>query len=134
MVVNDYFSKWPEANAIPNQEATTVTKMLIDNWINRFGIPTAIHSNQDRNLESNLFQRVTEVLRIRKTRTTPLHPQSDGMVKRFNRTMEEHLSKVVAEHQKDWDRHLPLFLLAYRSAVHNTMGQTLARIVFGREL
>ena len=73
-----------------------------------------LHSDQGRNFESNLFQRVTEVLGIRKTRTTPLHPQSDGMVERFNRTMEEHLSKVVAEHRKDWDRHVPLFLLACR--------------------
>ena len=48
--------------------------------------------------------------------------------------MEEHLWKMVGECQKDWDRHLPLFLLAYRSAVHDTTGQTLVRIVFGREL
>ena len=122
MVVMDYFSIWPEAYAIRNQEATTVATTLIDNWISRFGVPVELHSDQGRNFESNLFQRVTEVLGIRKTRTTPLHPQSDGMVERFNRTMEEHLSKVVAEHQKDWDRHLPLFLLAYRSAVHDTTG------------
>ena len=56
------------------------------------------------------------------------------MVQRFNRTMEEHLSKVVPEHQKDWDRYLPLLLLVYCSAVHGTTGQTPARIVFGREL
>ena len=31
MVGSDYFNKWPEAYAIPNQEATTVVKMLIDN-------------------------------------------------------------------------------------------------------
>ena len=56
------------------------------------------------------------------------------MVERFNRTMEEHLSKVVAEHQKYWDQHLLLFLLAYQSAVHDTTGQTPPRIVFEREL
>ena len=72
--------------------------MLIDNWINRFGIPMELDLDQDRNFESNLSQRVSEVLGIRKTRTTPLHPQSDGMVERINRIVEEHLSKVVAEH------------------------------------
>ena len=75
-----------------------------------------------------------EVLGIWKTRTTPLHQQSNGMVERFNRTIEEHLSKVVAEYEKEWDQNLPLILLAYRSAVHDTRGQTPARIVFGREL
>ena len=111
MVVSDYFSKWLEAYAIRNQEATTVATTLIDdNWISRFGVPMELHLDQGRNFESNLLQSVTEVLGIQKTRTTPLHLQSDGMVERFSRTMEE-LAQVVAENQKDWDRHLPLFWL-----------------------
>ncbi|XP_063921486.1 uncharacterized protein LOC135136223 [Zophobas morio] len=75
-------------------------------------------------LRVNPIPKVTEVLGIRKT--TSLHPQSDGMVERINRTMEKHLSKVTAEHQEDWDRHLLLFLLVYRSAVHDRTGQTAA--------
>ena len=76
MVVSDYFSKWPEAYAIRNQEATTVATTLIDNWISRFGVPMELHSDQGRKFESNLFQRVTEIQGVR---TTPLHPQSNGM-------------------------------------------------------
>ena len=87
--------------AIRNQEATTVATTLIDNWISRFGVPMELHSDQGGNFESNLFQRITEVLGIRKARTTSLHPQSDGMVERFNHTMEEDPLKVVAEYQKD---------------------------------
>ena len=56
MVVSDYFSKWPIPYAIPSQEARTVAKMLIDNWISRFGVLTELHSDQGRNFESNLFQ------------------------------------------------------------------------------
>ncbi|RYA68429.1 hypothetical protein DD592_26820, partial [Enterobacter cloacae complex sp. 2DZ2F20B] len=134
LVASDYFSKWPDAYAIPNQEAVTVAKVLVDNWISRFGVPLELHSDQGRNFESNVFQRVMQLLGIRKTRTTPLHPQSDGMVERFNRTMEQHLSKVVEEHQRDWDQHLPLFLLVYRAAIHDTTGQTPAHVVFGKEL
>ena len=67
MVVMDYFSIWPEAYAIRNQEATTVATTLIDNWISRFEVPLELHSDQGKNFESNLFQRVTEVLGIRKT-------------------------------------------------------------------
>jgi hypothetical protein len=39
-------------------------------------------------------------------------------------TMEQHLSKVVDQHQRDWDRHLPLFLLEYRAAIHETTHTT----------
>ncbi|KAJ8982924.1 hypothetical protein NQ317_004580 [Molorchus minor] len=56
------------------------------------------------------------------------------MVERMNRTINRHLSKVVSNHQRDWDHFLPLFLLAYRSSVHETTGQTPASIIMGREL
>ncbi|VEN45007.1 unnamed protein product [Callosobruchus maculatus] len=133
VVVIDYFSKWVEAYALPNQEAATVSDALVKDWTCRFGVPLELHSDQGRNFESALFQNVCETLGIRKTRTTALHPQSDGMVERINRTVNRYLAKVVSDHQRDWDSWLHLFLLAYRSAVHETTGETPASIVFGRE-
>ncbi|UYV74279.1 K02A2.6-like [Cordylochernes scorpioides] len=120
LVAMDYFTKWPEVYAIPNQEAATVARVLVDNLICRFGVPLELHSDQGRNFESGIFRELCQVLGIWKTRTTPLHPQSDGMVERFNKTMVEHLSKVVEQNQRDWDRRLPLFLMAYRAAIHET--------------
>lgn len=134
LVVMDYFSKWPEVYAIPNQEAKTVAEVFLKNWVSRFGVPLELHSDQGRNFESEVFKELCEVLGIKKTRTTPLHPQSDGMVERFNRTLEEHLRKVVSDNQKDWDKHIDLFLMAYRSSVHDTTSQTPASILFGTEL
>jgi hypothetical protein len=67
-------------------------------------------------------------------RTTPLHPQSDGIVEWYIKTVEEHLQKVVASNLKDWDAMLPLFLLAYRASMHDTTGFTPASLLFGREL
>lgn len=134
VVVMDYFSKWVDAYALPNQEAATIADVLVKEWICRFGVPQELHSDQGRNFESALFQNVCKVLGIRKTRTTALHPQSDGMVERMNRTINRHLSKVVSDHQRDWDCFLHLFLLAYRSSVHETTGETPAKIVMGREL
>jgi hypothetical protein len=51
-------------------------------------------------------------LGVSKTRTTRLHPQSDGMAQRYIKTIEEHLRKIVASNQKEWDEGLPLYLLA----------------------
>lgn len=134
LVVIDYFSKWPEVYAIPNQEAKTVSDTFVNNWVCRYGVPIELHSDQGRNFESALFKEMCELYGIRKTRTTPLHPQSDGMVERFNRTLEEYLRKVVSSHQKDWDEHIPKFLMAYRSAVHDSTLRTPAKILFGTDL
>lgn len=134
LVAMDYFSKWVEAYALPNQEAVTVADVLVKNLVSRFGVPLELHSDQGRNFESAVFTRMCDTLGIKKTRTTPLHPQSDGMVERMNRTMGRYLSKVVSDHQRDWDQYLHLFLLAYRSSVHESTGHSPANILFGREL
>ncbi|KAJ8879977.1 hypothetical protein PR048_020598 [Dryococelus australis] len=80
------------------------------------------------------WPKVTKILDMKKTRTTASHPQSDGMVKRLNRTLEQYLSIFVADNQKDWDVKVPLFLLAYHSAVHESTRVTPSRMLFGREL
>ena len=75
------------------------------------------------------MQEVLERLRDSKTKTTPLHSQSDGMVERYVKTMEEHLRKVVSAHHRKWDQRLPI-LLSYRASTHQTTGLTPANMLF----
>ncbi|GFW29341.1 retrovirus-related Pol polyprotein from transposon 412 [Trichonephila clavipes] len=86
------------------------------NWFSRFGVPLQLHSDQERNFDSAVWKRLCEILDINKTRKTALHPQSDGMEERFNRTFLNSLSLLVSSNQQDWDKKLPFFLLSYRSA------------------
>ena len=86
--------------------------------MSRFGVPLSLYSDQGHNFESAVFSEMCSLLGIKK-RTIPLHPQSDGMVERFNRTLKAQLSKFVSDHQGDWDQHVPL-LMAYLTAVHET--------------
>jgi hypothetical protein len=71
---------------------------------------------------------------VSKKCSTPLHPQLDGTVVRYIKTVEEHLRRVVASHQRDWDARLPNFLLAYRASTDDIAGLKSASLVFGREL
>ncbi|GBM90048.1 Transposon Ty3-I Gag-Pol polyprotein, partial [Araneus ventricosus] len=134
LVLMDYFTKGPEAIPIPDQEASTVAEELVRSWISCYGVPMILHSAQGTNFNSSLFTKLCELLGILKTRTSALHPESDGMVERFNRTILNHLSLFVSRNQTDWDTHLPLFLLAYRSAEHEVTGLTPAEMLFGRTL
>ncbi|KAK3740430.1 hypothetical protein QZH41_004597 [Actinostola sp. cb2023] len=56
LVVADYFTKWKEAYAIPNQEAVTVTTKVVDEFVARFGVPLQIHSDQGRNFEYAVYK------------------------------------------------------------------------------
>lgn len=134
VVIGDYFSKWTEAFPLPNQEAETVAKLLVEQWVCRFGAPRTIHTDQGRNFESNLFKEVCRLLNIHKTRTTPYHPESDGQIERFNRTLLSMLSLFVDENQTNWDLLLPYVMMAYRSSVHASTGFTPYKVVFGQEI
>ena len=93
-----------------------------------------LHSDQGRNFESELIKEMCEILGINKTRTTPYQPHSDRIVKRYNRTLATQLSMFVNENHSDWEEHLPTVLMAYRTAVHGSTGQTPARLMMGHEL
>uniref|UniRef100_A0A3B3RA74 Integrase catalytic domain-containing protein n=1 Tax=Paramormyrops kingsleyae TaxID=1676925 RepID=A0A3B3RA74_9TELE len=100
----------------------------------RFGVPEELHSDQGCNFEAEVFGEVCSRLGVRKTRTTPLHPQSDGLVERFNRTLATQLAILTSQHQRNWDAHLPLVLWSYRTAVQESTQSTPAALLFGREL
>lgn len=134
VVIGDYFSKWTEAFPLPNQEAETVAKLLVEQWVCRLGAPRVIHTDQGRNFESKLFTEVCRLLNIHKTRTSAYHPQSDGMIERFNRTLAFMLSFFVDDNQTNWDTLLPYVMMAYRSSVHSSTGFTPYKVVFGQEI
>ena len=134
LVVGDYWTKWMEAYPIPDHTAPTVAQVLVQRFFSQFGLPRQIHSDQGREFESNLFQELCQMLEIDKTRTTPWHPSSNGMVERFNKTLAAMLRQMCSEHQRDWDEHVALATMAYRASVHETTGATPNRMMLGREL
>lgn len=106
-VISDYFTKFVEVCAMPNQEAKTSAKVLVEEFWCRYGIPTELHSDQGRDSESLLFAELCKLLEIRKTRTLILHSQSDGLVERYNRTLKEALKEKEYDDPCAWDVHLP---------------------------
>ena len=133
LVAMDYFTRWAEAYAIPNQEAATVANHLVNELFLRFSPPETLHSDQGRQFESALLGSICRLLGIRKTRTTPYHPQSDGLVERYNRTLLSMLATCSREHPSTWDTYLPKLCMAYNTSVQPTTGYTPFFLMFGRE-
>lgn len=78
------------------------------------GIPDEILTDQGTNFTFKLMQLFQKLLGITAIKTTPYHPQTHGLVERFNQTLKRMLQKFVDDTGKDWDHWLPFLLFAYR--------------------
>ena len=128
------FTKWAEVFAISNQCATTCAKVLVRNWICRFGVPDSIHSYQGRNFESRTFSETCQLLSMNKTLSSAYHPEGNGQVENLHKTLRSMLKARVEDNPATWDEHLDFCMMAYRSSVHSSTGHTLFELVFGREM
>ena len=133
LVVQDQFSKWTEAYAVPDITAETVTRKIVCEFISRFGTPLDLHSDQGRNYEAKLYKVMCKLLKIHKTRTTSFHPSRNGGVERLNSTLLSMITAFIDEDQSNWDAYLHLLTAAYRSCEHASTGYSPNRLMLGRE-
>ena len=96
-----------------------------------FGVPEALLSDRGTNLLSHLMTDVCKLLGVRKLNTTAYHPQCDGAVERFNRTLKAMLRKQAAKMGNQWDRYLSGVLWAYRNTPHESTGEKPSFLLFG---
>ena len=87
LAITDYFTKFTEALPMKDQKAEAIATILVEKWIHKYGQPMELHTDQGKNFESNLLKEVLQIYEIDKTRTTAFHPQSDGQVERYNKTI-----------------------------------------------
>ena len=80
-----------------------------------------------------MLHQTLEAFGIKKSRTTAYHPEGDGMVEWFNRTLLQ-LLRSYTEQQEEWERYLPFVLFAYRTAVHTSTGVSPFEMMFGHPL
>ena len=78
-----------------------------------------------------MVHKLSELLGTVKTKTTPYHPRSDGLVERFNIILLAMLAMFVSREHDNWDDLLPFMMLAYNTTVHTSTGFTPHRLVWG---
>ena len=133
VVFVDYLTKWPEVFAVPDQSAATIAKLLVEEIVSRHGVPAEILSDRGRAFLSGLMKEVGQLLGFHKANTSAYHPQTDGLVERFNLTLTTMLAKTVERGGKDWDRHLPFVLFAYRACQQQNTQESPFFLIYGRD-
>ena len=132
IVAMDYFSRWPEARAVKKANAETVATFIYEEIICRYGTPKIIQSDQGTHFVNETIKLLTEKFRIRHSLSSPYHPQSNGLVERFNKTLCEGIAKV-GETIFDWDRYIQPVLFAYRIKRLRITNQSSYKLVYGKD-
>ncbi|GJW53046.1 reverse transcriptase domain-containing protein [Tanacetum coccineum] len=103
IVAIDYFTKWIEANPVATITGNQVKKFVWDNIVCRFEIPGEIH------------------------------PQTNGLVERANKSLGEGIKARLDERSKDWIGELSHVLWAHRTMIKSSNGETPFSLTYGTE-
>ncbi|KAI9565086.1 putative integrase core domain protein [Daphnia sinensis] len=107
--------------------------ILVNKIFTKYGSPEVVLTDQGTNFLSSLIEEVCKLFKIRRIRTTAYHPQTDGLVERFNRTLCDMLACYVADEPEKWDKYLPFVTFAYNTAKQASIRETPFYLFFGRE-
>ncbi|KAG6923654.1 hypothetical protein G0U57_019908, partial [Chelydra serpentina] len=121
LVILDYATRYPEAIPLRNPTSKAIARELLQVFA-RVGIPKEILTDQGTPFMSKLMKDLCTLLRIHAIRTSVYHPQTDGLVERFNRTLKGMIRKVVAQDGKDRDTLLPYLMFAIREVPQASTG------------
>lgn len=130
----DRRTHWPEAFPIKDITAETVAKIIYDGWITRFGCPLRLTTDQGRQFESDLFSRLMKLLGINKIRTTPYHPQSNGAIERWHRSLKVAITARLTEKSSSWVDELSTVLLGLRAAVRTDNNVSAAEMTYAQTI
>ena len=133
LVICDYGTRYPEAIPMKTVDAEAVAEELLK-LFTRVGIPKEILTDQGTNFTSQLLAELYRLLRVNALRTTPYHPQTDGLVERFNGTLKGMLRKSAQGDGRDWDKLLPYLLFAYRETPQESTGFSPFELLYGRDV
>ena len=134
LVMTDMFTRYAWAIPTRDQTARTTAGALWQHVMQTFGCPMRFHSDQGPNFESHLMAKLCSLYSAAKSRTTPYHPQGNGMCERLNQTLLNMLRTLEEEKQHRWPEFLPSLVQAYNATLHSSTGYAPAYLMFGRHV
>ena len=129
LTIIDRTTRWPEVIPLSNISADTCAQAFITGWVSRFGIPTDITVDRGTQFTSELWTALSTALGTKVHHTTAYHPQANGMIERFHRTLKASLMTKLSN--SNWLSELPWVLLGLRTVPKEDLKASTAELVYG---
>ena len=137
LVIVDLFSRYVELVPLKDQMAETVCAAVRSEWIHRHGPPLRIITDQAHNMDGQLMNQLCQSLGIEKRRSSPYHPEGDGLAERTIQSIKQLIRCKLQERRMEktsW----PSVLSEIRS-IYNSLPNTSTRfqpneLMFGVKL
>ena len=123
ITVVEYVIKWAEAEPVDTCSSEVAAKFIYENIITRFGCPITLISDQGSHFINKTITALTEQFKIDHRRSTTYHPQSNGAIEAFNKTLIRGITKICNTDKDDWDEKISTVLWAYRIAYKHSIDQ-----------
>lgn len=132
LVITDRFTKLVREVSLKTITGVPVAEAFIYHWVYYYGPPKTLLSDNGKQFIGRFFMDIRRLLVIRNFLTTTYHPQCNGEVERFNRTIEAALRHYIAEHAGDRDLYTDTLCYAYKTKVHTATKITPFELLLSR--
>ncbi|CAF1518533.1 unnamed protein product [Adineta ricciae] len=132
LVVTDLFTRFVTAVPLPVNTANITAVTLFRHVFCKYGVCSTLISDQGSHFNNHLMRAFQHLLGYHHILSTPYHPQSNGIVERFNASMVIQISKLHQQHHNNWDAYLDAVVFAYNTSQHKTTKFSPFELLFGR--
>lgn len=115
IAIIDNFSRKIVAIGVYNRQTAENVVALFKQAIQTHGIPKAILSDNGKQFLSKLFQELCEQSGIKHRRTRPYHPQCNGKIERWFRTLKKELRLYWYETAEQFEQTVHRFVEEYNN-------------------
>jgi hypothetical protein len=131
------FSRFVELVPLKDQMAHSIKRALVSGWFLRHGIPEALLSDQAHNMDGNVVRQLCDDLKIAKLRSSPHHPEGDGMAERMIGSAKAKFRLLLADRQMntcEWPEVLAEVTFALNSTVSESTKVSAHEVFYGQRL